>query len=138
MGLESRMAPLEEQLAELEQKVSSSSIEPPLETFLAGLDSSVLECITGTLWVHSVSKLVALVEAGSEKPGAALEPLVEAKQLSAAARGSILERCQTRQRELKPYRYDVHAIILYIGLGQFGHYLAFVRQEDGKFLSFDD
>merc|ERR1711957_276282 len=32
----------------------------------------------------------------------------------------------------------VHAIILYIGLGQFGHYLAFVRQEDGKFLSFDD
>merc|ERR1711957_632505 len=23
-------------------------------------------------------------------------------------------------------------------LGQFGHYLAFVRQEDGKFLSFDD
>merc|ERR1712194_588653 len=69
--LESRMSPLKEQLAELEQKVSNSSIEPSLETFLAGLDTSALGCITGTLGVDSVRKLVALVEAGSEKPSAA-------------------------------------------------------------------
>jgi len=138
--LESRLPPLKERIDELDRKVGGAPGCPSLDEFLSGVDAIVLrDVIRGTLGVDSVAKLLGLVEAGSgESQGAVLEPLVEAGQLTAADRDTILERCRSRQKELEPYRFDLHAIIVYIGTGQFGHYLAFIRQESGKFFCFDD
>lgn len=32
----------------------------------------------------------------------------------------------------------MHAVLVYQGAGQFGHYVCFIRQADGAFLCFDD
>jgi len=53
-----------------------------------------------------------------------------------AAAADVLARL--RRRRLARLVYDVHAIVVYQGLGQFGHYVAFIRHADGSFLCFDD
>merc|ERR1712048_1322288 len=50
----------------------------------------------------------------------------------------LLDKLGARQRLHCEHVYDVHAIVVYQGKGQAGHYVSFVRQSDGAFLCFDD
>lgn len=109
--------------------------DPSLGEFLDGIASAgeVEGLLRKTLGATNVSKLSALLVGvdGSED-------MLDDLGLSPEQGKELLERVGARQQRNCLHMYDVHALVIYIGRGEVGHYVSFVRQSDGCFLCFDD
>jgi len=125
----------EEDIRKLETAIGDGFDEPAITEFLAGaVDRDVVEeKIHGLLGVDSVKKLSDLV-LGVDGAEDMLGDLgFDESQVQA-----VLTKLVARQRQHCKHMYDIHAVIVYQGRGQAGHYICFVRQPDGAFICFDD
>jgi len=140
--LESQVARLAELDKRLEEAAAAAAGEaPPLEVFLAGAAGAavVRDVVRGLLGADSVEKLADLaIEAGSDEASNTFDTLVKEGKLSSQDAAGIVARCRTWREERSIHRFDLHALVVYQGMGQFGHYIAFIRQANGAFLCFDD
>lgn len=139
--VDSQAKDLATKIAELERAVGDGFEEPSLEDFLAGVVASVgsRASVRERLGVDCIKALADKLFPGGEC-GAALSDLVSGSTacLSQAEADAVAAKLQRRWAEHHAYMFDLHGIVLYQGLGQWGHYVAFIRQAEGPFLCFDD
>eukprot|EP00932_Pfiesteria_piscicida_P007081 SRR837773.1707.p1 GENE.SRR837773.1707~~SRR837773.1707.p1 ORF type:complete len:482 (-),score=54.76 SRR837773.1707:65-1510(-) len=139
--LETQAQALAAQLAELEQQIGDGFDEAPLDDFLAAIitTASTRATLVQRLGVQTVKDLAKALFGGGAR-GAALSALTTSADafLSQAEADALRDALQRRWDDHHTYMFDLHGIILYQGLGQWGHYVAFIRQDSGTFLCFDD
>eukprot|EP00927_Polykrikos_kofoidii_P032458 TRINITY_DN27645_c0_g1_i1.p1 TRINITY_DN27645_c0_g1~~TRINITY_DN27645_c0_g1_i1.p1 ORF type:complete len:1058 (-),score=163.68 TRINITY_DN27645_c0_g1_i1:45-3218(-) len=125
----------EKEVGQLGDVIGDGFEEPSVKDFLAGaVDAETVETrIQGMLGANTVKKLSDLC-LGVD--GA--EDILDELGLEHAHVQAVLDRLRERQRQHSEHMYDVHAVIVYQGRGQAGHYVCFIRQPDNTFLCFDD
>jgi len=139
--LDAQLEPLAAQIAELERSIGDGFEELDLEDFLVGaVDAAkVKSVIRERLGVDTVKLLADKLYDGG-KPSETVAQLVQGTGacLSQAQADAMLAKLKSRWEDHHAHMFDIHGIVLYQGLGQWGHYVAFIRQADGPFLCFDD
>lgn len=133
--LQLRLDETEPQSHRLEDVIGDGFEEPTLTEFLEGVVHAdiVEQNIQGLLGVDTVKKLSDMFHGVDGAVDMLLDLGLELEPAQA-----LLAKLSDRHRRHHVHMFDVHAVIMYIGKGLVGHYVAFIRQPDGAFLSFDD
>lgn len=139
--LQARQGHLECVAGELANEAEGAVEDASLECLFSGLlpDGKVAASIRQRFGCENGKDLISkALEKG--EPSEALKALVNdgPDGLTPGELDAVVSKLRDWQDWQRQQMYDIHSIVLYQGVGEWGHYIAFVRQLDGGYLLFDD